>query len=170
MPHIAPLALDDTQGAAGEIAWLASATGFTANSMLTLSHRPEIAKAVLGLTIACTLGIARVSALGLLMTRLGGLVMFDAGVMSAKDWHLLAALDLVGALMEDTSQLVIQVLYLTGGNAQVDVVTVVTMVLSATMIVSAAFQGLARLVVLGSVRRRASRTQVAYIEREQEMN
>ena len=29
--------------------WLASATGFVANSMLTLSHRPEIAKAVLGL-------------------------------------------------------------------------------------------------------------------------
>ncbi len=49
MPHIAPLALEDTQGVAGDIAWLASATGFTANSMLTLSHRPEIAQAVLGL-------------------------------------------------------------------------------------------------------------------------
>jgi uncharacterized peroxidase-related enzyme len=49
MPHIAPLALEDTQGAAGDISWLASATGFTANSMLTLSHRPEIAEAVLGL-------------------------------------------------------------------------------------------------------------------------
>lgn len=49
MPHIAPLALDETQGAAGDIAWLASATGFTANSMLTLSHRPEIAEAVLQL-------------------------------------------------------------------------------------------------------------------------
>jgi len=49
MPHIAPLALEDTHGAADDIAWLASATGFTANSMLTLSHRPEIAEAVLGL-------------------------------------------------------------------------------------------------------------------------
>jgi uncharacterized peroxidase-related enzyme len=49
MPHIAPLALDETQGAADDINWLASATGFTANSMLTLSHRPEIAQAVLGL-------------------------------------------------------------------------------------------------------------------------
>ena len=49
MPHIAPLALEETEGAAGDIAWLASATGFTANSMLTLSHRPEIAEAVLGL-------------------------------------------------------------------------------------------------------------------------
>lgn len=49
MPHIAPLKQEDTQGAADDIAWLASATGFTANSMLTLSHRPEIAEAVLGL-------------------------------------------------------------------------------------------------------------------------
>ncbi len=49
MPYIAPLAIEDTQEAAGDIAWLASATGFTANSMLTLSHRPEIAEAVLGL-------------------------------------------------------------------------------------------------------------------------
>lgn len=49
MPHIAPLALEDTHGAASDIAWLASATGFTANSMLTLSRRPEIAEAVLGL-------------------------------------------------------------------------------------------------------------------------
>jgi len=49
MPHIAPLALEDTHGAAEDISWLASATGFTANSMLTLSHRPEIAEAVLGL-------------------------------------------------------------------------------------------------------------------------
>ncbi|MBL4768640.1 MAG: carboxymuconolactone decarboxylase family protein [Rhodobacteraceae bacterium] len=49
MPHIAPLALNETEGAAGDIAWLASATGFTANSMLTLSHRPEIAEAVLQL-------------------------------------------------------------------------------------------------------------------------
>ena len=49
MPHIAPLALDDSQDAASDIAWLASATGFTANSMLTLSHRPEIAEAALGL-------------------------------------------------------------------------------------------------------------------------
>lgn len=49
MPHITPLAREETQGAADDIAWLASATGFTANSMLTLSHRPEIAEAVLGL-------------------------------------------------------------------------------------------------------------------------
>jgi uncharacterized peroxidase-related enzyme len=49
MPHVAPLALESTKGAADDIAWLASATGFTANSMLTLSHRPEIAEAVLGL-------------------------------------------------------------------------------------------------------------------------
>lgn len=49
VPHIAPLTLDETQEAEGDIAWLASATGFTANSMLTLSHRPDIAKAVLGL-------------------------------------------------------------------------------------------------------------------------
>ena len=49
MPHVAPLTLEETEQAAGDIAWLASATGFTANSMLTLSHRPEIAKAVLGL-------------------------------------------------------------------------------------------------------------------------
>lgn len=49
MPHITPLTLDETEQAEGDIAWLASATGFTANSMLTLSRRPEIAKAVLGL-------------------------------------------------------------------------------------------------------------------------
>lgn len=49
MPHIAPLKQEDTEAAADDIAWLASATGFTANSMLTLSHRPEIAEAVLGL-------------------------------------------------------------------------------------------------------------------------
>lgn len=49
MPHIAPLALTETSQARDDIAWLASATGFTANSMLTLSHRPEIAQAVLGL-------------------------------------------------------------------------------------------------------------------------
>ena len=49
MPHIAPLELAETQSATDDINWLASATGFTANSMLTLSHRPEIAEAVLGL-------------------------------------------------------------------------------------------------------------------------
>ena len=49
MPFVAPLTLQETQQAEGDIAWLASATGFTANSMLTLSRRPEIAKAVLGL-------------------------------------------------------------------------------------------------------------------------
>ncbi|MEL6962657.1 MAG: carboxymuconolactone decarboxylase family protein [Pseudomonadota bacterium] len=49
MPHVAPLNLDESAEARDQIAWLASATGFVANSMLTLSHRPEIAKAVLGL-------------------------------------------------------------------------------------------------------------------------
>ena len=49
MPHVAPLNLDESAEAGEQIAWLASATGFVANSMLTLSHRPEIAKAVLGL-------------------------------------------------------------------------------------------------------------------------
>lgn len=49
MPHVAPLSLDATEDAKADIAWLASATGFVANSMLTLSHRPEIARAVLGL-------------------------------------------------------------------------------------------------------------------------
>lgn len=49
MPHIAPLDLSQSEDTRDEIAWLASATGFTANSMLTLSHRPEIANAVLGL-------------------------------------------------------------------------------------------------------------------------
>ena len=49
MSHIEPLELDATDAAKADIAWLASATGFTANSMLTLSHRPEIAKAALEL-------------------------------------------------------------------------------------------------------------------------
>lgn len=49
MPHIKPLAVEQTGDAADDIAWLASAAGFTANSMLTLSHRPEIAEAALGL-------------------------------------------------------------------------------------------------------------------------
>ena len=49
MPYVAPLNLDESAEAGEQIAWLASATGFVANSMLTLSHRPEIAKAVLGL-------------------------------------------------------------------------------------------------------------------------
>lgn len=49
MPHLAPMTLAESKEAEGDIAWLASATGFTANSMLTLSRRPEIAKAVLGL-------------------------------------------------------------------------------------------------------------------------
>ena len=49
MPHIAPVDLAASDDAKAEIEWLASATGFVANSMLTLSHRPEIAKAVLGL-------------------------------------------------------------------------------------------------------------------------
>ncbi|MEM9220991.1 MAG: carboxymuconolactone decarboxylase family protein [Pseudomonadota bacterium] len=49
MPYVAPLGLENTKDAQDDIAWLASATGFVANSMLTLSHRPEIAKAVLEL-------------------------------------------------------------------------------------------------------------------------
>lgn len=49
MPHVPPVSQSSTTEATEEIAWLASATGFTANSMLTLSHRPEIANAVLGL-------------------------------------------------------------------------------------------------------------------------
>ncbi|NKB53351.1 MAG: carboxymuconolactone decarboxylase family protein [Rhizobiaceae bacterium] len=49
MPHIPPVSEAATTEATDEISWLASATGFTANSMLTLSHRPEIATAVLGL-------------------------------------------------------------------------------------------------------------------------
>ena len=49
MPHISPMSQTAQTDATDDISWLASATGFTANSMLTLSHRPEIAKAVLGL-------------------------------------------------------------------------------------------------------------------------
>ena len=49
MPHIAPVDLTASKEAQADIEWLASATGFVANSMLTLSHRPEIAKAVLEL-------------------------------------------------------------------------------------------------------------------------
>lgn len=49
MPHILPVDLTASEEAKADIEWLASATGFVANSMLTLSHRPEIAKAVLGL-------------------------------------------------------------------------------------------------------------------------
>ena len=49
MPHIAPVDLAQSDDAKADIEWLASATGFVANSMLTLSHRPEIAKAVHGL-------------------------------------------------------------------------------------------------------------------------
>ena len=49
MPHIAPVDLSASEDAKEDIEWLASATGFVANSMLTLSHRPEIARAVLGL-------------------------------------------------------------------------------------------------------------------------
>jgi len=49
MPHVEPLNSTETEDAEADIAWLASATGFTANSMLALSHRPEIARAALGL-------------------------------------------------------------------------------------------------------------------------
>ena len=49
MPHIAPLTLEESDAARADIEWLASSTGFTANSMLTLARRPEIARAALGL-------------------------------------------------------------------------------------------------------------------------
>ncbi|MGB0557740.1 MAG: carboxymuconolactone decarboxylase family protein [Paracoccaceae bacterium] len=49
MPHISPLDIKQAEAVKTDLAWLSSATGFTANSLLTLSHRPEIAKAVFGL-------------------------------------------------------------------------------------------------------------------------
>ena len=49
MPHIQPLSIEETEAARADIESLASATGFVANSMLTLARRPEIARAVLGL-------------------------------------------------------------------------------------------------------------------------
>jgi uncharacterized peroxidase-related enzyme len=49
MPHIPPLSIEETEAAKADIEALASATGFVANSMLTLARRPEIARAVLGL-------------------------------------------------------------------------------------------------------------------------
>lgn len=49
MPHVDPLALEETSEAKAAIEGLASKTGFIANSMLTLAHRPEIADAVLQL-------------------------------------------------------------------------------------------------------------------------
>lgn len=49
MPHIEPLTIEETEAAKADIEHLASATGFVANSMLTLARRPEIARAVLGL-------------------------------------------------------------------------------------------------------------------------
>jgi len=49
LPYVKPLDAQETEDAEADIAWLASATGFTANSMLALSHRPEIARAALGL-------------------------------------------------------------------------------------------------------------------------
>lgn len=49
MPHIQPLSIEETEAARADIEGLASATGFVANSMLTLARRPEIARAVLGL-------------------------------------------------------------------------------------------------------------------------
>lgn len=49
MPHIQPLSIEETEAAKADIESLASETGFTANSMLTLARRPEIARAVLGL-------------------------------------------------------------------------------------------------------------------------
>ena len=49
MPHVPPLSIEETEAAREDIEMLASATGFVANSMLTLARRPEIARAVLGL-------------------------------------------------------------------------------------------------------------------------
>ena len=49
MPHIEPLQLGATENAQADIEHLAGQTGFVANSMLTLAHRPEIASAVLQL-------------------------------------------------------------------------------------------------------------------------
>ncbi len=49
MPHVEPLTIEETEEAKADIERLASATGFVANSMLTLARRPEIARAVLGL-------------------------------------------------------------------------------------------------------------------------
>ncbi len=49
MSHIEPLSIAETEEARADIERLASATGFVANSMLTLARRPEIARAVLGL-------------------------------------------------------------------------------------------------------------------------
>ena len=49
MPHIPPLSIEETEAARDDIEMLASATGFVANSMLTLARRPEIARAVLDL-------------------------------------------------------------------------------------------------------------------------
>lgn len=49
MPHIEPLSIEETEAAKADIEHLASATGFVANSMLTLARRPEIARAALGL-------------------------------------------------------------------------------------------------------------------------
>lgn len=49
MSHIEPLSIAETDEAKADIERLASATGFVANSMLTLAYRPEIARAVLGL-------------------------------------------------------------------------------------------------------------------------
>ena len=50
MPHIAPLSSQNCQEAAADIQWLASATGFTANSMLSLAHRPDSFVGVHGYT------------------------------------------------------------------------------------------------------------------------
>lgn len=49
MPRIPPVDLTASEKAKADIEWLASAMGFVANSMLSLSHRPELANAVLGL-------------------------------------------------------------------------------------------------------------------------
>merc|ERR1711916_337494 len=81
---------------------------------------------------------------------------FDAGGVSPKDWHMLAALDVVWTLFEDITQLAIQGMYLSGRDARIDVITVVTVTLSATMVVSAGFQGLGRVIVFGAVKRRSS--------------
>jgi len=49
MPQVTPLNAQECEDAESDIAWLASATGFTAKAMLALSHLPELVRATLGL-------------------------------------------------------------------------------------------------------------------------
>lgn len=118
---------------------------------------------MLGLSVVCLFGLVRVNALALLMTRLGGLAMFDAAGMSVRDWHWLAALDVGTALVEDVGQLAVQIVYLNGDNAEVDTATVVTIGLSTVMIIFAVFQGLARVAMFAAAQRRSSRVHVGMV-------